>query len=33
LRLPVHALLQNRRDAKAGLYLVHVPVQITAVPR
>ena len=33
LRLPVHALLKNRRDAKAGHYRVHVPVQLTTLPR
>jgi spore coat protein U-like protein len=33
LHLPVHALLQNRRDARAGVYLVHIPLQMTAVPR
>ncbi|PUE09303.1 hypothetical protein B9Z51_10480 [Limnohabitans sp. T6-5] len=33
LHLPVHALLQNRRDARAGEYLVQVPIQMTTVPR
>lgn len=33
LRLPVHALLKNRRDARVGLYRVHVPVQLTTLPR
>jgi spore coat protein U-like protein len=33
LRLPVHALLKNRRDAKVGQYRVHVPVQLTTLPR
>ena len=33
LRLPVHALLKNRRDARAGVYLVQVPLQMTVVPR
>lgn len=33
LRLPVHALLKNRRDARVGHYRVHVPVQLTTLPR
>lgn len=33
LRLPVYALLQNRRDASAGNYLVHVPLQMTTTQR
>jgi len=33
LRLPVHALLQNRRDAQAGVYLINAPVKLTTLQR
>ncbi len=33
LRLPVYALLQNPRDAAAGVYLTHVPVTLTTLPK
>jgi hypothetical protein len=33
LRLPVHALLQNRRDAGAGLYQAQIPVTLTTWDR
>ena len=33
LHLPVYALLRNRREARAGAYLMQVPVQLTTSPR
>lgn len=33
LRLPVYALLRNRRDAQAGAYLILVPVRLATSPR
>jgi spore coat protein U-like protein len=33
LRLPVYALLHNPRDAAAGVYLTHVPVTLTTLPK
>jgi hypothetical protein len=33
LRLPVHALLQNRRDAQAGMYVINAPIKLTTYRR
>jgi len=33
LRLPIYAQLQNRRDARAGVYQANVPLQLTTAPR
>lgn len=33
LRLPVHALLHNRRDARAGAYMVNLPIQLTTLTK
>jgi len=33
LRLPVYALLHKPRTAAAGLYMSHVPVMLTTMPR
>lgn len=33
LSLPVHALLQTRRDAGAGVYLAHIPITLTTKDR
>jgi spore coat protein U-like protein len=33
LQLPVYALLHSPRDAAAGVYLTHVPLTLTTLPR
>lgn len=33
IRLPVYAVLENRRDARAGAYVLNAPVQLTTLLR